>query len=151
MAKKVDFLEVLLIVEDDQDHAELIKESLKKNERLINKIYCVENGQDALDYVRCCGKFNQENAPPPGLILLDVKLPQKDGFEVLEELKSDEKFKRIPVVMVTTTSNPSDIDKALRLGANDYIVKPVQWNDFEQKIGALGKYWAFTSDSKYRS
>ncbi len=151
MANSIDPLEILLIVEDDPDHVELILTSLQKDGRLINDIKCVEDGQKAIEYMTWIGKYNKENAPRPGLILLDIKLPFKDGFEVLKVLKSDKRFKTIPIVMLTTTSKSTDITRALDLGANDYIVKPVQWKDFEMKIRSLGKYWAFISDSKNRS
>ena len=93
------------------------------------------------------GAYTQENAPRPGLILLDIKLPLKDGFEVLQELKRENEFKHIPIVMLTTTSNSEDVRKALAMGANDYIVKPVKFSDFVNKVGQLGNYWAFVSDS----
>lgn len=151
MADNIGGLEVVLLVEDEPDHVELIIASLKKEGRLINEIHCVEDGQKAIEYMTLTGKYNKENAPRPGIILLDIKLPFKDGFEVLKELKSDKRFKRIPIIMLTTTSKSDDITRALDLGANDYIVKPVSWKDFEQKIRALGKYWAFISNSKNRS
>ena len=75
----------------------------------------------------------------------------KDGFEVLEELKSDEMYKTIPVVMLTTTSETDDIDRAQKLGANDYIVKPVKFSDFIEKVGKVGYYWEFTSDLNCRN
>lgn len=151
MANSIDRLEIVLLVEDDPDHVELILASLQKVGRLINEINCVEDGQKAIEYMTWTGKYNKENAPRPGLILLDIKLPFKDGFEVLKELKSDKRFKTIPIVMLTTTSKSEDITRALDLGANDYIVKPVSWKDFEMKIRSLGKYWAFISDTKSRS
>jgi DNA-binding response OmpR family regulator len=135
----------ILLVEDEEDHARLIKKSLNGH-GLRNDIFWVKNGAEALEYMKRTGKYNKENAPRPGLVLLDIKLPMKDGFEVLEELKSDEMYKTIPVVMLTTTSETDDINRALKLGANDYIVKPVKFSDFIEKVGKVGYYWEFTSD-----
>jgi two-component system response regulator len=78
---------------------------------------------------------------------LDLKMPLKDGFQVLAELKSDTRYKTIPVVVLTTSINSDDAKKALDLGANDFIVKPVKFTDFVQKVGQLGNYWGFISDS----
>ena len=146
MTDKVKKLEVILLVEDEADHAELIIKGLKQDSHLINEIKWVENGQEAIDYIRQSGKYNKANAPRPGLVLLDIKLPRKDGFQVLQDIKSDENLKTIPVVMLTTTSISDDIVKALKLGANDYIVKPVRFQDFVEKAKGLGHYWAFISD-----
>jgi len=147
MAYQVKKMEVILLVEDEPDHAELIIKGLKQDGHLINEIKWVENGQDAIDYIMRSGKYNKENAPRPGLVLLDIKMPRKNGFQVLQEIKSDEAFKTIPVVILTTTSVSEDIEKALKLGANDYIVKPVKFQDLVEKVKGLGHYWAFISDS----
>jgi len=147
MAYQIKKLEVILLVEDEPDHAELIIKGLKQDGHLINEIKWVENGQEAIDYITQSGKYNKENAPRPGLVLLDIKLPRKNGFQVLQEIKFNEDLKTIPVVMLTTTSVSEDIEKALKLGANDYIVKPVKFQDFVKKVKGLGHYWAFISDS----
>ena len=99
MTEKVKKLEVLLLVEDEPDHAELIIKSLKQNGHLVNEIKWVENGQEAIDYLTQSGKYNKGNAPRPGLVLLDIKLPRKNGFQVLKKIKSDEELKTIPVVL----------------------------------------------------
>lgn len=143
--KKV--LEVILLVEDEPDHADLIKKALKDNGHLINEIFWVDNGEDALHFLRKTGKFENKNLPHPGLVLLDIKLPIKNGFEVLKEIKSDDKIKHIPVVVLTTSSNGDDVHKALELGANDYIVKPVNFSDFVKKVAKIGNYWAIVSDT----
>lgn len=140
-------LDVILLVEDEEDHARLIKRALNERGNLLNEVVWVKNGKEALDYINRSGVYNQSNAPRPGLILLDIKLPLKDGFEVLKALKDENQFKHIPIVMLTTTSNSEDVRKALAMGANDYIVKPVKFSDFVDKVGQLGNYWAFVSDS----
>ncbi len=140
--------ETILLVEDEEDHARLIMKTLQKKVKLLNPIHWVKNGEDALAYITKTGAYHEKNAPTPGLILLDLKLPLKDGFDVLHTIKSDSRYKVIPVVMLTTSSQTDDIQKALALGANDYIVKPVQFHDFVDKIGSLGHYWICTSDAK---
>ena len=138
----------ILIVEDEEDHALLIIKSLKDSVKLINEIYHVDNGQKAIDFLRKEGEFSNNDSPLPVLILLDIKMPMKNGFEVLKEVKNDKKLKNIPVVMLTTTSTEKDIDKAILLGANDFIVKPVSFNQFTKKVNKLGYYWGLVSDIK---
>lgn len=147
--KNVKDIDTILLVEDEEDHARLIKISLDRS-GLMNAIYWVKNGVEAMEYITRTGRYNEENAPKPGLILLDIKLPMKDGFEVLKELKSDEVYKTIPIVILTTTSDTDDIKRALELGANDYLVKPIKFADFVEKVGKAGYYWAFISDSNSR-
>jgi two-component system, response regulator len=136
----------ILIAEDEEDHARLIKRALKQA-GLINEIFHVENGQEALDFLKYKGQFSSSTHSQPGLILLDLKMPMKNGFEVLEEIKSDPVLKVIPVVMLTTSSTGEDIEKAMAEGANDYIVKPVKFDDFTHKVSRIGYYWGIISDS----
>jgi CheY-like chemotaxis protein len=145
--KNAKLMEPILLVEDEADHARLVKKSLTEHGRLLNEIYWVKNGIEALEYITHGGSYKEKNAPRPGLILLDLKMPLKDGFQVLAELKSDTRYKSIPVVVLTTSVNSDDAKKALDLGANDFIVKPVRFTDFVQKVGQLGNYWGFISDS----
>jgi len=141
-------LDVILLVEDEEDHARLIMNSLKREGKLLNEIIWVKNGVEALEYMDKSMKSEQADKEKPRLILLDIKLPLKDGFEVLKILKTDETYRKIPVVMLTTTSNSDDVKKALSLGANDYIVKPVKFSDFVEKVSKLGNYWILTSDAE---
>lgn len=143
----ISHFDTLLIVEDDPDHAHLIIDVLKEDGGLQNQINWVSNGLKAVNYVMHEGEYTPENAPRPGLILLDIKMPELDGFDVLRRLKSDDRYRSIPIVMLTTTQNTEDVSLALKLGANDYIVKPVVWEDFVRKIRDVGKYWAFVSNS----
>ncbi|MCF6212919.1 MAG: response regulator [Flavobacteriaceae bacterium] len=138
----------ILMVEDDEDHARLIKKALKKSGKIINEICHAKNGQEALDFLKKEGLFKNSKYLRPILILLDIKMPIKNGFEVLKEIKIDKKLKKIPVVILTTTATDEDIAKALRLGANDYIVKPIEFNDFTEKVRKLGCYWGLISDVK---
>lgn len=138
----------ILIVEDEEDHARLIYRSLVDSGNLANDLIHVENGEEALNFLLKKEKYSTDSSLPPILILLDVKMPMMNGFELLEELKKDEKLKTIPVVMLTTTSTSEDINKALALGANDYIIKPVSFDDFTEKVKKLGYYWGIVSDAK---
>ena len=144
-------LESILLVEDDADHARLIMKAFKDHGHLMNKIYWVKNGLDAIAFVSRTGQYKDQDIPRPALILLDINLPLKDGFQVLEELKTSEQYKAIPIVMLTTTRSLDDVEKALKLGANDYIVKPVKFADFIKKVGQLGHYWAFVSNARLSS
>jgi two-component system, response regulator len=139
-------LENILLVEDNEDHIEHTVDALQEG-GLVNQIKVVRDGKSALDYVFRRNNFKDPVVSPrPGLILLDVKLPKISGFEILEIIKSDPDLKVIPIILLTTTGNPEDIEKGAKLGANDYIVKPVEFETFMQKVKGLGKYWALISD-----
>lgn len=138
----------ILIIEDESDHSRLIIKSLIESGYVKNDLFLCENGQDGLDFLYKKGKFKEDKHPLPALILLDVKMPMKNGFEVLEVIKTDAKLKKIPVVMLTTTSTSEDIERAMNLGANDYIVKPIKFGEFTEKVSKLGLYWGLISDSK---
>lgn len=145
--KKDDIFPTILVAEDEEDHARLIMKALSQA-GLINEVIHVENGLDAIDFLKKQGRFAGDTSTLPGLILLDLKMPMKNGFEVLSEIKSDPNLKVIPVVMLTTSSTGEDIEKAMNLGANDYIVKPVKFNDFTHKVSRIGYYWGIISDAK---
>lgn len=140
-------LDPILLVEDEADHARLVTKSLKERGRLLNEIFWVKNGVEAMKFITQAEPYTDKTAPRPALILLDLKMPLKDGFEVLKELKAHPDYKTIPVVVLTTSINSDDAKKALDLGANDFIVKPVEFSEFVRKVGQLGNYWGFVSDS----
>ncbi len=139
-------LTTILLVEDNLDHVEHTLDALE--EAGVHKcVRVVNDGQSALDYMRREGEYSkEENSPKPGLVLLDVQLPKLGGFEVLEAIKTDPSLKKTPVIMLTTTGNKEDIERGANLGANDYIVKPVEFETFYDKVRALGFYWASISD-----
>lgn len=137
----------ILIVEDEEDHARLITRSLIDSGNITNKLIHMKNGEDAMNYLKKEEEYKDDDNLLPALILLDVKMPMKNGFEVLKELKKDSNLRKIPVVMLTTTSTSEDINKAMSLGANDYIVKPVKFSDFTSKVQNLGYYWSHISDT----
>lgn len=130
----------ILIVEDDPGHQVLIQDNLKKA-GIINSIFTAKDGQEALDFVYLQGDYQDEKkAPTPGLILLDINMPKVDGFEVLKKLKKDDKLKKIPIIMLTTTDSQKEIDKSYQLGANSYISKPVDFREFQKMIKNLGMF-----------
>lgn len=124
----------ILLVEDNPNDAELAIRALKKN-NLANNLLHLEDGQEALDYL-----FDDKNEMPK-LILMDVKMPRVDGIEVLRKLKSDEKRRIIPVVMLTSSKEDKDIVEAYNLGVNAYIVKPVDFDQFVKAVTQLGFFW----------
>jgi two-component system, response regulator len=124
----------ILLVEDNPNDAELAIRALRKN-NLANNLVHLEDGQEALDYLY------DENNEMPKLILMDVKMPRVDGIEVLRKLKSDEKRKVIPVVMLTSSKEDKDIIEAYNLGVNAYIVKPVDFDQFVKAVTQLGFFW----------
>ncbi|MBU2996927.1 response regulator [Cellulophaga baltica] len=134
-----DYIEVLL-VEDRPEDAELTIRSLKEN-NFMNKIKLIEDGQEALDYLFGEGIYEGARPELPKLLLLDLKLPKVSGLEVLERIRDDEKLKHLPVVILTSSNENMDIETAYKLGANSYIVKPVDFINFAQAIKEVGMYW----------
>ena len=131
----------ILLVEDNPQDAELTTRALKKN-NLANRLFTVEDGAEALDFVFCRGKYaTRDNGRPPRVVLLDLKLPKVSGLEVLRALKQDEKTRAIPVVIVTSSREDPDIKTAYSLGANSYVVKPVDFDAFAEAVSSLGLYW----------
>jgi len=135
----------ILLVEDNPDHAELTIKALKQN-NVSNEVYVVNDGQEALDFMYHRGKYaDEKNFPRPGLILLDIKLPKVDGIEVLKQLKDDPQFKSIPVIMLTTSDRDEEIAKSYADGANSYVVKPMDFEEFMKKVRELKLYWTITN------
>ena len=128
----------ILLVEDNPGDVRLTIEALKES-KIINNLHIAEDGLDALEFLRKEGKYKEK--PKPDLILLDLNLPKKDGREVLEEIKKDDPLKRIPVVILTTSSADEDILKTYELHANCYITKPVEIGQFMKVIKTVGDFW----------
>jgi len=128
----------ILLVEDNPDHVELTLKALGYN-NVLNEVHLVTNGEEALDFLHKRGEYT--DSPQPGLILLDIKLPKVDGIEVLRRIKADPKLKSIPVVMLTTSESEKEIEESYRCGANSYIVKPMDFEQFVRMIKELKLYW----------
>ena len=136
----------ILLVEDNPDHVLIIKRGLEAN-NVINEVKVAEDGQEALDYLYHRGQFaDPQMSPRPGLILLDIKLPKVDGFEVLQRIKRDPSLKAIPVVMLTSSEQEADIVKSYLDGANSYITKPIQFTEFVERVRELRLYWVLVNN-----
>lgn len=131
---------VILMADDDDDDYLLTQKALKES-KLLNTLCRVSDGEELLDYLHGTGQFAGQDCPRPGVILLDLNMPKKDGREALKELKSDPDLKDIPVVVFTTSKAEEDIYKSYKLGVNSFITKPVTFDNLIDVIKALGKYW----------
>ena len=129
----------ILLVEDNEDDIVLEQEALAEA-KLVNLMSVVRDGEEAMAFLRRQGQY--QNAQIPGLILLDINMPKKNGFEVLHELKADPALMHIPVVMLTTSDNESDIVKSYAKGACSYITKPMDFDKFRDVIKQFALYWA---------
>jgi two-component system response regulator len=131
----------ILLAEDDADDRLLVREALSEG-RVLNELRCVEDGEELLDYLRRRGRYaDPETSPRPGLVLLDLNMPRKDGREALREIKGDPDLKRIPVVVMTTSKAEEDIVRSYDLGANSYVTKPVTFERLVELMKVLGRYW----------
>jgi CheY-like chemotaxis protein len=131
----------ILMVEDDPKDVELSMAALE-DYNLANEVVVARDGEEALDYLFCRGKFQDRSSDNPAVILLDLKLPKVDGLEVLKEIKSDPKLKMIPVVVLTSSKEEKDMVTSYKLGVNAYVVKPVDFHEFVNAIKELGVFWA---------
>ena len=137
----------IVIVEDNPSDAELMVRSLSKN-RLANSLIVLEDGEQALDFLFCRGKYAERDShKSPKVIFLDLKLPKVNGLEVLKQVKSNKQTKIIPVIVVTSSKEDPDIGAAYNLGANSYVVKPVDFNKFKATINQLGLYWLVVNEN----
>lgn len=132
----------LLLVEDNINDAELAIRELKKH-NLTNNLFHVKDGEEALEFIFATGKYagTRDANNPPKLILLDIQMPKVNGIEVLQKIKSNDQTKMIPVVILTSSKEDPDIKACYTLGANSYIVKPVNFEGFAEAIKNLGFYW----------
>lgn len=127
-----------LLVEDNPDDIMITKRAFAKG-HIKNKLYIAQNGEEAIDFFRKRGKF--KDAPTPSLVLLDLKMPKLNGFEVLKEIKSDEKLRSIPIVVLTSSEREKDIEEAYKMGCNSYIVKPINFENFIKTVMEIKEYW----------
>jgi CheY-like chemotaxis protein len=131
----------ILLVEDDPNDVELTLTALEEY-NLANEVVVVGDGEQALDYLYSRGKFSSRSDENPAVLLLDLKLPKIDGLEVLQQLKSDDKLRMIPVVVLTSSHEEKDMVASYRLGVNAYVVKPVDFHEFVNAVRELGVFWA---------
>jgi two-component system response regulator len=131
----------ILLIEDNPNDAELTMRSFKKN-NITNKVLHLKDGAVALEFLFGSGEYEGRNLnDKPKVILLDLKMPKVDGIEVLQKIKTDDNTKTIPVVVLTSSKEDPDIEKCYKLGANSYIVKPVDFDSFQKVVTQLGLYW----------
>jgi len=131
----------ILMVEDDPNDVELTMTALEEY-HLANEVVVARDGQQALDYLYCRGEFSNRSKENPAVMLLDLKLPKVDGLEVLQQVKSDDNLKMIPVVVLTSSQEEKDMMRSYRLGVNAYVVKPVDFHEFVNAVKELGVFWA---------
>ena len=135
----------ILLVEDDPRDVELTLTALE-DYKLANEVVVCRDGQEALDYLYSRGKFASRAKENPAVILLDLKLPKVNGLEVLQQVKSDERLRMIPVVMLTSSHEEKDMMRSYRLGVNAYVVKPVDFHEFINAVKELGVFWAVINE-----
>jgi CheY-like chemotaxis protein len=133
------------MVEDDTKDVELTLTALEEY-KLANEVVVTRDGVEALDYLYCRGNFRTRSGGNPAVLLLDLKLPKVDGLEVLKQIRSDEKLKVIPVVMLTSSNEEKDMVASYRLGVNAYVVKPVNFHEFVNAVKELGMFWAVINE-----
>jgi CheY-like chemotaxis protein len=135
----------ILLAEDSSEDAELVLEALAEY-RIANTVLHVKDGEEALDYLYRRGAF--ANYPPiqPAVVLLDLKMPKVDGTEVIKQLKNDPELKRIPVVVMTSSREERDLVNSYNLGANAYVVKPLNFHEFVDAVKQLGAFWAVLNE-----
>jgi CheY-like chemotaxis protein len=132
---------IILIADDDEEDRMLARDALSES-HLLNEIHFAEDGEELLDYLNCRGKFTPPAiAPRPGLILLDLNMPKKDGREALREIKADPKLRQIPVVVMTTSKANEDVFASYDAGANSFIAKTVTFEGLIDVMKSLGRYW----------
>jgi CheY-like chemotaxis protein len=135
----------ILLVEDDPKDVELTLTALEEY-NLANEVVVARDGEEALEYLYSRGNFKTRSSDNPAVMLLDLKLPKVDGLEVLKQIKSDEKYKMIPVVVLTSSHEEKDMVASYKLGVNAYVVKPVDFHEFVNAIKELGVFWAIINE-----
>jgi len=138
---------VILLVEDNPSDVKLTRRALEQNQ-IVNKVIVAEDGREALDYLSGAGQYASRDVRDfPAVVLLDLKLPKIDGLEVLKEIRSNELTRLIPVVILTSSDQEEDLIASYKLGANSYIRKPVDFNQFAEAVRNLGMYWLLLNEA----
>ncbi|MEW6303039.1 MAG: response regulator [Verrucomicrobiota bacterium] len=138
-------LKRILLVEDNLQDVELTLSALEDH-HLANEVIVARDGAEALDYLYCRGQFAGHANGPPAVVLLDIKMPRVDGLEVLRRMKADPELKNVPVVMLTSSREEPDLLKSYTLGANAYVVKPVDFQHFVDAVRQVGAFWAILNE-----
>jgi len=138
-------LKTILLVEDNPNDVELTLEALAEH-RLANEIVAINDGAEALDYLYRRGRFAKRAPGSPAVVLLDLKMPKVDGLTVLKTIKGDPALKTIPVVMLTSSREERDLVESYALGVNAYVVKPVDFTQFDEAVRRLGYFWAVLNE-----
>jgi CheY-like chemotaxis protein len=138
-------LRTILLAEDNPKDVELTLEALSEH-NLANQVTVVRDGVEAMEYLRYEGNYKQRKPGNPAVILLDIKMPRMDGIEVLKAIRSNDKFKTIPVVILTSSREESDLMKSYEIGVNAYVVKPVNFKDFICAVKEIGIFWALLNE-----
>ncbi|WP_338877167.1 response regulator [Spirosoma sp. SC4-14] len=133
----------VLIADDDADDRMFLEQAMRQN-GYTQAINFVEDGEQLMEYLRQQGRYNEQNAPWPNLLILDLNMPRKNGFQALSEIKDDPELRRLPVVVMTTSSTDEDVIKTYNLGVNSFVTKPFNFNRLVEMIGALKTYWMDT-------
>ena len=136
----------VLLVEDDPHDVELTLTALEDN-HLVNEVEVVNDGEAALDYLYHRGAYTAKPGGNPAVVLLDLKLPKINGIEVLRQIRSDEKMKMIPIVILTSSREEKDLVESYRLSVNAYVVKPVKFGEFIESVRQIGLFWAITNET----
>lgn len=139
-------LPTILYAEDSQDDIELTLAAFKES-NLANPITVVKDGEQALDYLFFRNNYANREPVIPAFVLLDIKMPKLDGIEVLKEIRKHDAYKNLPVVMLTSSQMETDVIKSYELGANGFVVKPIDFNDFVKAIKGIGYFWAILNTS----
>jgi two-component system response regulator len=136
----------ILLVEDNPSDVDLTRRALEQN-HISNKLVVAEDGQEALDYLLCAGKYsNRDFSDTPSIVLLDLKLPKIDGVEVLRRIRADERTRRLPVVILTSSKEDRDVAESYDSGVNSYVRKPVDFVQFVEFVKHLGLYWLVVNE-----
>lgn len=138
-------LKRILLVEDNPSDIELTLAALDEY-KLANEVVVARDGAEAMDYLQRRGKFEGRAEGNPALVLLDIKMPKVDGLEVLRIIRSDDRLKMVPVVMLTSSHEEKDLVESYRLGTNAYVVKPVQFHEFVEAVRELGVFWGVINE-----
>jgi len=139
------YLRPILIAEDNPKDVELTLEALDQH-NLANKVVAVKDGIEVLEFLRYEGQFKLRNRENPAVLLLDIKMPRMDGIELLQVIRHDQKLKYLPIVMLTSSREESDLLRSYELGANAFVVKPVEFQNFIEVIKQIGVFWALINE-----